>query len=413
MQMVQDILIKPAGPDCNLVCTYCFYLKKKALFPESTRHRMSDDVLNFLIKGVMLDSGNPVSFGWQGGEPTLMGIKFFQKAIDCQIKYGRGQSVGNGLQTNGLLIDRDWAYFLEKYKFLVGLSLDGPKHIHNKYRLDHNGRGSWDKVVYSGKLLQDKGVAVNALTVVNDYSVQFPEEIYKFHKSGGFSYMQFIPCVETSPSDPEKAAYFSVSSIAYGKFLCKLFDLWRGDFKNGEPTTFIRLFDSLFYSYVGLVPPDCSLKQTCGNYVVVEHNGDVFSCDFFVEPKFKLGNVLHDNVSKMLNSKRQLYFGKLKRQLPEECQVCAWLPQCYGGCTKDRIRDKQDQGVNHFCSAVKTFLTHADPFYRRLADAWVQKQAAAAQNQSTMAHAAYPKIRRNSLCPCGSNKKFKKCCGTV
>lgn len=331
------------------------------------------------------------------------------------MKYGRGQSVGNGLQTNGMLIDQNWADFLEKYRFLVGLSLDGPKHIHDRYRLNARGKPTWDKVIHSGKLLQDKGVAVNALTVVNDYSVQFPEEIYKFHKSGGFSHMQFIPCVETNPNDPEKAALFSVSSQAYGTFLCTLFDLWIKDFKNGEPTTFIRMFDSMFYAYVGLAAPDCGLKKNCGNYVVVEHNGDVFSCDFFVEPEFRLGNVLNEDISRMLNSQQQCRFGKMKAELPEKCLDCAWLAQCYGGCPKDRIRDKQDQGVNHFCSAVNIFLSHADPVYRGLADAWVKKQAAAQQISPTQPQTAQSvgKVGRNDPCPCGSNKKFKKCCGAV
>ncbi len=374
-QILRDVLIKPAGPDCNLACTYCFYLEKGAMFDESNVHRMSNDVLEALIKGVVGSAGEQVSFAWQGGEPTLMGVDFFQQVVDLQMRYGREQTVGNGLQTNGILIDQIWTGFLSRYQFLVGLSIDGPKHIHDHYRRTHGGRGTWQKVFDAGKRLMDANVATNALTVVNDYSSRFPEEIYEFHKSNGFAHMQFIPCVETDPANPEMAASFSVSSESLGTFLCRLFDVWLSDFKNGEPTTFIRFFDSLFYTYVGLTPPDCSLMKTCGNYVVVEHNGDVFSCDFFVEPEWKLGNVLKDNIADLLNSERQSRFGKIKAELPDACKSCLWLLKCYGGCPKDRISDSKEEGLNHFCRAYKMFFKHADPHYRRIAKAWKQKIA--------------------------------------
>jgi uncharacterized protein len=374
-QILRDVLIKPAGPDCNLACSYCFYLEKGAMFRESNVHRMSDDVLETLIRQVMGTAGEQVSFGWQGGEPTLMGVDFFQKVVDLQMRYGRGQSVGNGLQTNGILIDQTWADFLSHYQFLVGLSLDGPEHIHDHYRRTRGGRGTWQTVLDAGKRLMDAGVATNALAVVNDYSSRFPEEIYEFHKSNGFSHMQFIPCVETDPANPKMAAPFSVSSESLGEFLCRLFDLWLNDFKNEEPTTFIRFFDSLFYTYVGLIPPDCGLMETCGNYVVVEHNGDVFPCDFFVDPESKLGNVLQDNIADLLNSEQQNRFAKGKADLPSVCRSCPWLSKCYGGCPKDRIRDPHDEGLNHFCMAYQMFFKHADPHYRLMAKAWKQKNA--------------------------------------
>ncbi|MGD2294350.1 MAG: anaerobic sulfatase maturase [Candidatus Aminicenantes bacterium] len=414
---LDSVLIKPAGPDCNMACTYCFYLEKSELFPETRIHRMGEDVLEEVTRQLLSQPIRELAFSWQGGEPTLMGLPFFQKAVDCQQKFGRGQVVGNGLQTNGLQIDKDWAEFLSEYKFLVGLSLDGPEHIHDFYRFLCSGRGSWSRVVRSARLLLDSGVAVNALSVVNDYSVRFPEETYTFFKDLGLEYMQFIPCVETDPEDPSKAAPFSVSSEAYGSFLCRLFDLWMGDFKEGKPTTSVRFFDSLFYTYVGMPPPECTLLEECGNYVVVEFNGDVYSCDFFVEPEWKLGSVKTDKLVHMLNSHRQKEFGRKKKALPQTCRDCRWLQSCRGGCPKDRIRDPRDNRLNHFCLAYKMFFQHADDRLQELARDWKREQALKIQADQQK----YPedrilrnrKIGRNNPCPCGSGLKYKKCCGRL
>lgn len=412
MKKIDSILVKPAGPDCNMACQYCFYLEKAELFSDSEVHRMSEAVLEETVRQLMAQAGSNVSFGWQGGEPTLMGISFFEKAVEFQKQFGRGQTVGNGLQTNGVLIDDKWVRFLSEYNFLVGLSLDGPEHIHNHYRFMRGGQGSWAKVVDSAKRMLDNGVAVNALTVVNDYSVQFPQEIYEFHKEQGLTYMQFIPCVETDPDNPKKAALFSVPSEKYGKFLCALFDLWTANFKDSIPTTSVRFFDSVFYHYVDLTPPECVLLPVCGIYVVVEHNGDVFSCDFFVEPKWKLGNVMQYNLTEMLNSERQKKFGQMKADLPKPCRGCEWLKYCLGGCTKDRIRDPRDKKVNHFCESYKMFFQHADSKFRELADNWKKQQAQNAKRDAVLLAIRRGEISvgRNDPCPCGSGKKFKMCC---
>jgi len=396
-----------------MACTYCFYLEKSELFSETNKHRMSEKILEEMVKQVMGQAGREVSFGWQGGEPTLMGVPFFEKAVSFQERYGRGQTVGNGLQTNGILIDEKWAQFLKEYKFLVGLSLDGPAHIHNRYRFFRNGKGSWSKVVDSAHRMLDTGVEVNALTVLNDYSVQFPEEIYNFHKSLGLSFMQFIPCVEPDPKAPKKAAPFSVSAKAYGEFLCKVFDLWRADFKDNLPITSIRFFDSVFHLYVGLSAPECTLLHECGIYVVIEHNGDIYSCDFFVEPKWKLGNILKGSLSDMLNSDRQIEFGRIKASFPGECEKCKWLNYCWGGCTKDRIKDPRDKGLNHFCAAYKMFFDHADSEMRKIADDWMRRQAMERSRQQFDLLASQGMNQpsgRNDPCPCGSGKKYKLCC---
>ena len=412
---LNSILVKPAGPDCNMACRYCFYLEKAKLFSESKLHRMSLAVLEEMVRQVCQDGDRHISFGWQGGEPTLMGLSFYQHAIDFQQRYGRGQTVGNGLQTNGILIDNDWAKFLKEYNFLVGLSLDGPEHVHNHYRFMRSGDGSWDKVVDRAKLMLDSGVAVNALSVVNDYSVQFPVEIYEFHKALGLTYQQYIPCVETDPHDPTRAAPYSVSPEKYGEFLCTLFDLWINDFKNRLPTTSIRHFDSVFHSYVGMPPPECTLLPECGTYVVVEHDGSVYSCDFFVEPGWKLGNILAGNLKGFLNSERQLEFGRMKSTLPDPCKSCKWLKYCRGGCTKDRIRDLQDHHVSHFCQSYQIFFEHADQRLQQLADRWKKEQAQSTKREAVMQAIQRGEIEigRNDPCPCGSGRKFKKCCGAL
>jgi len=371
---LMSVLIKPAGPDCNMACAYCFYREKESLFPGIPAHRMNGAVLEETMRQLFAQPGPAVSIGWQGGEPTLMGLDFFRTAVELQIRFGRGKRAGNGLQTNGLLLDKDWADFLKTYQFLVGLSLDGPEHVHDHYRRLAGGQATWAKTVAAARLLLGAGAAVNALAVVNDYSVRFPAEIYGFHKDLGLNHMQFIPCVETDPGDPGRAAPFSVPAEAFGEFLCAIFDLWLSDFKAGEPTTFIRWFDSLFFRYVDRDPPECDLLAECGPYLVVEHNGDVYACDFFVEERWKLGNVMSGKLVHMLNSAKQTEFGQLKAAVPGPCRACEWLWACRGGCSKDRLRDPRDRGLSHLCAGYKIFFAHADPHFRALADDWKTRQ---------------------------------------
>ncbi|NOX90143.1 MAG: anaerobic sulfatase maturase [Calditrichaeota bacterium] len=407
---LNSVLIKPAGADCNLNCAYCFYLKRAELFPEQKTHRMSSETLEIMIKQVMEQGERHISFGWQGGEPTLMGLPFFEKAVYFQKKYGRGQSVGNGLQTNGILLDEKWAKFLKQYHFLVGISLDGPEHVHDFYRLKKSGEGSWQTVVNRAKMLLDQGVETNVLSVLTDYSARFPDEIYEFHKSLGLNFMQFIPCLEPDPLNPQKAADFSLTPQRYGEFLVRLFDLWLADFKDGKPTTSVRYFDSVFYEYVGLRPPECTLLAECGVYAVIEHNGDVYSCDFYVEPKWRLGNIHQGRIIDMLNSPQQKKFGLIKRLLPRECQNCEWLRNCRGGCPKDRRQEE----LNHFCQSFKMFFEHADSRLRKLAIEWkAQNQPQHVPQTANVKKSAEitGKVKPNDPCPCGSGKKYKKCCG--
>ena len=414
-KILRDILIKPAGPDCNLRCEYCFYLQKDEMFGAHRKHRMSDEVLDELVSQMMSQTSDVAVFNWQGGEPTLMGLDFFEKVIELQRKYGRGHAVANTIQTNGTLLDEKWAKFLKQYNFLIGLSLDGPEHVHDHYRKTGTDKGTFEKVVNSAKILLDAGCEVNALSVVNNYSVNFPEEIFNFLRDMGLNYMQFIPVIEPHAADPKQVAPFTVPPEKYGEFLCKIFDLWMDSFVDGKPTTSVRFFESVFYTYVDLTPPECSLMPECGVYVVVEHNGDVYSCDFFVDPEWKLGNIMENSLTEMLNSPRQTEFGRMKKKLPNECIKCPWLRHCWGGCTKNRLNNPDNRNLDYLCAAYKIFFPYADERLKKLAEEWRVKQGAeqAAMRQKIRQMVAEGKlvVGRNDPCPCGSGKKFKKCCG--
>ncbi|MCX5772685.1 MAG: anaerobic sulfatase maturase, partial [Candidatus Hydrogenedentes bacterium] len=415
----------------NLRCTYCFYLEKAQMYPDTSRHRMSEPVLEAMVKQVLRGGMDAVNFGWQGGEPTLMGLDFYKQAVELQQRHGApGQSVGNSLQTNGVLLDEQWAAFLHQYNWLIGLSLDGPEFIHDRYRKSSGGEPTWKRVSGNARMLLANKVETNVLCLVNDLSARHPEEIYDFHKSIGIPWMQFIPCVETLPNDPSTMAPYAVGPEAFGEFLCRIFDKWTKDFVNGVPTVYVRYFESVFHTYVGLPPPECTLLDECGCYVVVEHNGDVYCCDFFVQPDCHLGNVLQGDLIEMLNGPRQKAFGMKKATLPPQCQACPWLVQCRGGCLKERLRVPCPDGVNYLCRAYKMFFEHTDAHYRELVRQWQLRQArgvarpAAAPPQSAYARptrqaarrldgAAAParKPGRNESCPCGSGRKFKHCCG--
>jgi len=408
------VLVKPTGPDCNLACEYCFYLEKAKLFRHK-KHRMSDKILKEMTRKTVSINPGDINFGWQGGEPTLMGLDFFKQAVSYQKEFAKPeQNVGNSIQTNGICIDEEWVEFLKEKFFLVGLSIDGPESIHDTYRKTGNGMGTFHKVEKTALMLLENNVPVNSLTVLNNYSANYPEKIYTYLTSLGFKFLQFIPIVETDIRN-KRAASFSATGEQYGEFLCRIFDLWRKDFQQGRPTVSVRFFDSVFHRYVNMEAPDCLLQEECGSYIVIEHNGDVYSCDFFVEPEWKLGNIMKDDPFLMLNSDKQTQFGLMKKNVPVKCQECPWLQYCRGGCTKDRIRDPQDGHVNHFCAGYTMFFEYADSFLKQLADEFlksqhIQNRPATTIKQSDQKNSGR-KIGRNDPCPCGSGKKYKYCCG--
>ncbi len=403
------------------------------MFGASGRHRMNDEILRNMIGQFLAQADSEAVFTWQGGEPTLMGLGFFRRAVELQKRFGRGLTVGNAFQTNGLLLDSRWTDFFREYRFLVGLSIDGPSHVHDRYRRDSGGQGTFSRVADSAGLLLDSGVDVNALAVVNDYSAQFPEEIYGFFKDMGLVHMQFTPCVEILAGSEDVPAPFSVGPEDYGRFLCVLFDLWLEDFRNGLPTTSIRLFESLLFAFAGMEPPQCTLARTCGDYVVVEHNGEVYSCDFFVTPRWRLGNLMTGDLSGMFNSPLQREFGERKAALPSPCRECPWLPYCRGGCPKDRIRLEGNERIDHLCEGTRMFLDHAGAKMEKLVRESLQRRqgedAGVRQSRQVPAGHAHTHLHppagmttsagegpgrkpgRNDPCPCGSGLKYKKCCG--
>lgn len=409
---ITDVLIKPAGPDCNLACDYCFYLSKSELFDSKVPYRMDMATLKELTRQVLAQDTEFVNFIWQGGEPTLMGLPFFQQALEFQEYYNRGQKIGNALQTNGVLIDSDWAVFLKKNNFLVGLSLDGPAHIHNRYRLDKANKSSHEKVLKAAELMLLRDVAVNALVVVNDFSVQFPEEIYEYHKKLGLTFMQFIPCVERDSGGNENLASFTVPVAKYAAFLSKLFDLWSADIIDGIEMTSVRFFDSVFRKYVNLDPGDCTLLANCGTYLTVEHDGSVYSCDFYVDSEHYLGNIWESSLRSMFNSELQLRFGSEKSNLSKECLDCVWLNMCRGGCPKDRFFNADGGNLNYLCDAYKIFFEYTQERFEELTEEWFEQQRILTRREQTLFDIKRQgsSIGRNDPCPCGSGKKFKKCC---
>ena len=387
--LLTSVLVKPDGPDCNMACDYCFYLDKAELF-QGASHRMSDDVQRALVRETMRAAGKQVIFVWQGGEPTLMGHRFFERAVELQMKFGRGQTVGNALQTNGLLLDDRWLQLFRRYRFLIGISLDGPEQVHDHHRRRLGGQGSHARAVAATRRLLEAGISTNSLSVVTDHSVKFPRQIYSHLRSLGLTHLQFIPCVEPSERRPDPAAY--------GDFLCQVFDLWCKDFRKGLPTATVRNFESVLHLYAGYPAPECTLMDSCGVYLVVEHDGGVYPCDFYVEPQWRLGDVTRDSLGDLLNSDRQRGFGQLKTQLCRRCQACPWLAYCRGGCTHHRPAPGE---LNLFCDAFKALFHHASPRMKRMV-AQLDKENTPVQ--------ATGKTGRNDLCPCGSGKKFKRCC---
>lgn len=342
------------------------------MFSSADQHSMvmSDDVLEATIKNSLHQAPSGFSFIWQGGEPLLAELPFFERAVALQKKYSADfHTISNAIQTNGTLLNDEWISFFKENDFLVGISLDGTQHVHDAYRVDAQGQSTWSSVASSAKKCLEAGVATNILSCVTDYSSQFPEEIYEFLTGEGFSYLQFIPVIEKDVLG--KTTSFSVSPKAYGTFLCRLFDRWYKDFKDGKPTTSIRQFETLFFTIMGHTGIECGIQKTCGSYLAIEHTGDVFPCDFFIEPQHKRGNVLDSDLRLLFNGKMQRMFGGAKAQISPKCKKCQWLRYCNGGCLKDRRNNPNGFDQNYFCASMMMFLPHAMPRLRELAKRWL------------------------------------------
>ncbi len=370
------VLVKPAGPLCNLRCSYCFYCEKEELFVHENTKLMTGQLQEILISNALKKVPSTLgtfSFIWQGGEPTLMGLPFYEKAVRLQKKHAKNCSISNILQTNGMLIDDAWCDFLQRENFLVGISLDGKAHVHDAYRHGKN-TSSTEKITThaqvekAAKALLKAKVQSNALACISSYSAPHITESYAYLRDLGFTYMQFIPIVEKDIHG--NIADFSVSPQAYGDALCALFDAWKADFVHGNPTTSVRLFETTFFTLLGNVSPECGSRKTCGTYVTVEHNGEVYPCDFFVEKAHLLGNIREHNLQDLLQSQKQGLFGNAKARVHDTCLRCPWLHLCGGGCLKDRRNNPEGFGRTYFCAALQKFYAHAVPSLTELAQKW-------------------------------------------
>jgi uncharacterized protein len=429
------VMTKPIGPICNLDCKYCFYLEKEQLYDPNEQFRMSDEVLEAYVRQYIEGQDVPeVSFAWQGGEPTLLGVDFFRKVVELQARYAGGKHITNAIQTNGTLLDDEWGAFLAEHDFLVGLSIDGPRELHDAYRVDKRQRPTFDLVTRGAAYLKKHGAEFNTLTVVNRVNSQKPLEVYRFLKEIGSGFMQFIPLVERTadsvakelkldlaapPSLEEEApesahvTSWSVEPRTYGDFLIAIFDEW---VQHDVGQTFVQIFDVSLGNWLGMPPSLCVFSPTCGNAMALEHDGNLYACDHYVYPQFHLGNVLNRSISEMVNDPQQRKFGQDKLdRLPRYCRECEVRFACHGECPKHRfLRTPQGEpGLNYLCAGYKRFFRHIDEPMRIMADlVRSRRPASLIMDWAAQRHrqAAWENVKRNDPCPCGSGRKFKQCC---
>ena len=370
------VMLKPAGAHCNLACKYCYYLEKNKLYPTAQRHLMSDEMLEqFTREYIEAQTMSQVLFTWHGGEPLLRSIDFYRKALSLQQKYAGGRRIDNVIQTNGTLLTDEWCEFFAQNHWLVGISIDGPQPYHDHYRLTAAGKPSWQKVMQGIKLLKKHGVEWNAMAVVNAYNVNHPLEFYRFFKENGCQFLQFTPIVErlTRHEDGRTLASLadkneiplseaSVTSEQWGYFLCAIFDEW---VRKDVGKIFVEIFDCTLANWMGISPGICAYSKECGHAGVMEHNGDVYSCDHFVFPEYKLGNIRDHSLIDMLYGEQQQEFSRLiHSSLPRQCKECDMEFACHGECPKNRfMKDKYgDSGLNYLCPGYYHYYQHVAPY---------------------------------------------------
>ena len=370
------VMLKPAGAHCNLACKYCYYLEKTKLYPTAQRHLMSDEMLEqFTREYIEAQTMNQVLFTWHGGEPLLRSIDFYRKALSLQQKYAGGRRIDNVIQTNGTLLTDEWCEFFAQNHWLVGISIDGPQPDHDHYRLTAAGKPSWKKVMQGIKLLKKHGVEWNAMAVVNAYNVNHPLEFYRFFKENGCQFLQFTPIVERltrhedgrtlaslADKDEIPLSEASVAPEQWGYFLCAIFDEW---VRKDVGKIFVEIFDCTLANWMGISPGICAYSKECGHAGVMEHNGDVYSCDHFVFPEYKLGNIRDHSLIDMLYGEQQQEFSRLKHSsLPRQCKECDMEFACHGECPKNRfMKDKYgDSGLNYLCPGYYHYYQHVAPY---------------------------------------------------
>ena len=370
------VMLKPAGAHCNLACKYCYYLEKNNLYQNSHRHLMSDEMLEqFTREYIEAQTMPQVLFTWHGGEPLMRSIDFYKKALALQKKYAHGKQIDNVIQTNGTLLTDEWCEFFAKNHWLVGISIDGPQEYHDHYRVTPAGKPSWEKVMQGIQLLKKHRVEWNAMAVVNAYNAEHPLEFYHFFRDNGCQYLQFTPIVErlTEHEDGRTLASLaddreipladaSVTPAQWGNFLCTIFDDW---VRHDVGKTFVEIFDCTLANWMGVLPGICAYSKECGHAGVMEHNGDVYSCDHFVFPEYKLGNIREQSLIDMLYGEKQQAFSRLKHtSLPRQCKECDMEFACHGECPKNRFeKDKYGEpGLNYLCQGYYQYYSHVAPY---------------------------------------------------
>ncbi len=378
------IMTKPIGPICNLDCKYCFYLEKEQLYPGTKSWEMAPEVLErYIDQYIAAQPHDEVYFAWQGGEPTLLGVDFYRTVVALQQKHAGVKTIHNALQTNGTLIDDEWGEFLAEHRFLVGVSIDGPREMHDYYRVDKGNAPTFDRVMRGLEKLKAHRVDFNTLTVVNRHNSQYPLEVYRFLKEIGSGFMQFIPVVERRTGEPgadglvlirpafdrpAEVTEWSVEPLAYGEFLARIFDEW---VKKDVGRYFVQQFDVALESWMGMEASLCVFRRTCGSALAMEHTGDLYSCDHFVYPENKLGNIMEIDLGKMAGSQQQKDFGLDKlNSLPRMCRTCDVRFACNGECPKHRFLTTPDgePGLNYLCAGYKHFFHHVDPYMQFMAE---------------------------------------------
>ena len=370
------VMLKPAGAHCNLACKYCYYLEKNNLYQNSHRHLMTDEMLEqFTREYIEAQTMPQVLFTWHGGEPLMRSIDFYKKALELQKKYAHGKQIDNVIQTNGTLLTDEWCEFFAKNHWLVGISIDGPQEYHDHYRVTPAGKPSWEKVMQGIQLLKKHHVEWNAMAVVNAYNAEHPLEFYHFFRDNGCQYLQFTPIVErlTEHEDGRTLASLaddreipladaSVTPAQWGNFLCTIFDDW---VRHDVGKTFVEIFDCTLANWMGVLPGICAYSKECGHAGVMEHNGDVYSCDHFVFPEYKLGNIREQSLIDMLYGEKQQAFSRLKHtSLPRQCKECDMEFACHGECPKNRFeKDKYGEpGLNYLCQGYYQYYSHVAPY---------------------------------------------------
>jgi uncharacterized protein len=408
-----QVFAKPIGPICNLDCHYCYYLKKEHLYPKGETFRMSDNILEeYIAQHIDASPGSVINFSWHGGEPTILGLDYFRKIVMLQRKHKPpNRHITNGMQTNGTLLDEDWCRFLAAEGFAVGLSLDGPQEMHDRHRVTKGQNPTHKQAMRGYTLLQQHRIPCNILCVVHAQNVQHPTQVYRFFKQIKAQYVEFLPLVEPQLDEDGGVSHRTAPAEALGNFLCTIFDEWLcQDIERVK----VQIFEEVARTAFGQEHALCIFRKTCGDVPVIEHNGDFFSCDHFVNTEHRLGNIQETPLVDFLESPAQKAFGQAKLDtLPRYCQTCEVRDMCHGGCPKDRILHTPDgeAGLNYLCAGYKRFFTHCQPFVSELSALWRQQSL---ERQMPLPPAkgaqASPKVGRNDPCPCGSGLKYKKCC---